>query len=427
MLNAIEENPGRPAPSKLTSRLALALSTLVVGLGLLIFSPNYRWAADKGESPYGSDFLQDWTAGRMILAGQAAELYNAPQFDRWQHDPQQIGFTWNPNSYYPSVYPPPYYLLVSPMAWLYYRWAAVLWLALMCAAYFAAGTICELGLAHYETRKTPLDPHQPTGMNWFWPAMLLFPASLLCFSMGQKGTLWLLLWAGTWYWHHQGKPFVAGLIFGILSIKPTLFFLLPLIMLWNGQWKFLSGASISFAGIWLAAALLLPSHVWSEFLQVARGAGDYHQHAGYQLHWSSNLASYVSVVQHRLPPVVTWLILATLVGYVLLKTFGISKFNLNNALHLGSALLATSLLSPHFYSYDLVVLLLPLWALWNSQRQLAVVGLCSLWLGMMASPVVQQTLGIPLMPLMLLALLAFWNRFSELPRTQEPHKHGSYG
>lgn len=52
----------------------------MLGGGLLIGSPNYRWDANKGDSPYGADFLQDWTGANMIVSGQGSQLFDPPTF-----------------------------------------------------------------------------------------------------------------------------------------------------------------------------------------------------------------------------------------------------------------------------------------------------------------------------------------------------------
>ncbi len=66
--------------------------------------------------------------------------------------------------------------------------------------------------------------------NAMWLALLLFPSLLFSISLGQKSTLWMMAVAVAMSLLASGKDFRAGLVFGFLSIKPTLFFLLPLAM-----------------------------------------------------------------------------------------------------------------------------------------------------------------------------------------------------
>lgn len=383
--------------------VATGVGLLILGGLLLVGSPNYRWNVNKGESPYGSDFLQDWTGANMIVSGQASGLFDPSTFDAWQHAPQRIGFTWNTDEYYPTVYPPPYYLLLSPLGLVEYRWAVVLWLGILLSALFAAATILERAQEKSASQNS---------ISWFWPAMMLFPPLLLSLTMGQKGTLWLLICVATWGLMQRQRPLSAGLVFGLLSVKPTLFFFLPLVMLAHRQWRFVLGAGLSFVGLWLAAAVVLPLHVWTEFLEVARSAGSYHQHAGYQLHWSCNLLSLAGGLEKTwLPAWTSYLLLGVLASYVLKLTFFAKHklrrecFDLRDGNHLGRVVLATCLLSPHFYVYDLVVLLLPIRLMWTSHRTLAVLVSSAVWSGMLASQLCHDTVGLPLMPFVLLGSL----------------------
>ncbi len=384
----------------------------------------------------------------MIGAGHAGELYDPAAFDAWQHDPQRIGFAWNADAYYPAVYPPAYYWLCTPLHWIEYRWAVRLWLIFLVVALLAAAAVIQRAVRlkddHCETESGESESVANTSPipTWLWPAMLLFPPLLLGLTMGQKGSVWLLAWSVTWLLMRGSRPLAAGLAFGLLSIKPTLFFLLPLVMLRHGEWRFVAGASLTWGALWGAAAYTLPSHVWTDFLAVARSAGDYQQHAGYQLVWSSNLQSLVAGLPRGMPWWASGLLWMIPASYVLTKTL-LTKTLLTKTLltktvltrtarggnvpsesipgaavpgdttvrpplrlqdprDLCQVLLATCLLSPHFYAYDLVVLLLPICGMWRAYRREAVVILAGLWLGMLASQACLSTLGLPLMPVVLL-------------------------
>lgn len=110
---------------------------------------------------------------------------------------------------------------------------------------FVVGDVCwvRFGAAAMIEHGLRVDLRPATAV-WFWPAMLLFPPLLLGLTMGQKGTFWLLIMAATWLLYRRKSPLAAGLVFGLLSIKPTLFFLLPLVMLRHREWRFVAGASL---------------------------------------------------------------------------------------------------------------------------------------------------------------------------------------
>lgn len=415
--------------------VVLAAFAAVLLVALLALSPNYRWESDKGDTPYGSDFLQDWTGANMILSGSGASLYDAATFDAWQHAPEHIGFTWNPAAYYPTVYPPPHYLLFGALGWLDYRWAVPLWLALLVWCLWATAWMVERSLQHSlgQTNEPRVGGLTPT---WIWPLMLLSPPLLLSLSMGQKGALWLLIWGATYCLLHSQRPWLAGFVFGALSLKPTLFFLFPLWMLWQGQWRFVLAAGLSWGGLWLASASLLPTNVWLDYLDIARGMGSYQQHAGYQLDWACNLWSLRPVVQSA--NWLAWSALGCLVFVAGLLVWRLAvRFpeasapawtgpayaapsytasTLPDARQLAHIMLATCLLSPHYYAYDLVVLLLPIRLLWAQEKPgpgQAVWLLAAIWGGMTASQFFVQVTGWPLLPWLLLG--AFYSLSAVTP------------
>jgi hypothetical protein len=392
------------------SLFRMSVGCLLLYALLLLVSPNYRWNWDKGDSPYGSDFLQDWTAANMLVHQQGDHLYDSATFDAWQHAPERIGFTWNTNAYYPTVYPPPYYWLLGPWGWIDYRWAVPLWLGVLLACLVASVAVVEGTLRSTASRSTFAEIR--VGPTWFWPAMLLCPPVLLSLTMGQKGAVWLLIYVVTWSLLRRNQPWGAGLIFGLLSVKPTLFFLFPLWMLYHRQWKFVAATSMSWGCLWLAAATRLPLNVWADFWEVARGVASYHQHGGYQLPWSCNLLALSSGLQNPwLPEWIGYALISILAGFALLRT-GRSQAApdgflevLADGRQLACVLLATCLLSPHFYAYDLVVLLLPARLLWNQQPKQAAILLGAVCVGMWGSQLCYATVGLPWMPLLLLGAL----------------------
>ena len=103
-----------------------------LGIVYLLFAPNFDWQTQRGDDVYGADFLQEWVGARLILDGRADELYS-PKFSDWQHNAELIGFEWDKSQFYPAVYPPPHYLLFTPLALIPYRWAAIVWLIMLLA------------------------------------------------------------------------------------------------------------------------------------------------------------------------------------------------------------------------------------------------------------------------------------------------------
>lgn len=365
---------------------------LAVGCIYLFASPNYQWSPSLGAIPYGADFLQEWTGGRMILDGQIGSIYSE-RFVEAQHDASITGFQWDADQFFPAVYPPPHYLLFSPWGALPYRYATIAWLAFL----LFAGCLASFELQCIATA-------EGQAQSYAWLAVLLFPPFLLSVTLGQKSGLWLLLFALMCRRCQRDRWFTAGLLAGLMTIKPTLCFLLPLPMLIERRWHFLGGMALSTTALWGASACVFPQEAWSGFLSIVSTAGRYTDQGGFHLDWSCNLLSLASSLPEGWTTWGKWAISLPLALYAILAVAE-SRGDWNDPKRWMLLLTATILLSPHFYHYDLCILLLPIvWMLRSDWKR----GACyfvSLSLAMVLASDVHFILQIPLLPIVLLGIL----------------------
>lgn len=381
-------------------RLVLFGMCAAVGLSIGLSNPNFRWAAER-DLPYGADFLQEWVAGDMLLSGAGHQIYNPVAFTRWQHDESRVGFSWPESEFYPAVYPPPYYCLVAPLAGLPYRAAAPLWLAMMLLAYIASVSI--IGRVGSASGSRASDKFQ----FLFWSIALLFPALFMGLVMGQKGTLWWLMAVVSWQFWRNEKPVLAGCAWALLSVKPTLCFLVPIVMLLHGQWRFAVGVCIGVVVLWGTTALLVPWSMWADYWQVIAGATTYQAHGGYCSGWSVSLLSLLQACGcSREMSLVIWGFTALLlVGALVRYPAAPAREKFIEPDYLLRVFASTALLSPHFYFYDLVWLLLPLYGIWTTRPRQALIIMATLWLVMLAVQDYPQ--GWPLVSAALGAILFY--------------------
>ncbi|MCC6509806.1 MAG: DUF2029 domain-containing protein [Pirellulaceae bacterium] len=388
----------------------LAMACLLLASVIWLGNPNYHWSTSR-DVPYGADFLQEWVAGDMLWQGAGHQIYDANHFANWQHSLQRTGFQWPEKDYYPAVYPPPYYCLVAPLAGLPYRYATILWLILMVTAY-ACSALCSeriwsLGSPHQPASgpSTPISSYSSWSLsswplsNWslscwllsylsatWWSIGLCLPAVFMGCVMGQKGCLWLLILALSVQLNRNGRAVAAGCVAGLLTLKPTLCFLLPVVMILNRQWRFCGGFILGATGLYGMAAAIVPWSMWQDYLQVISGAAGYQNHAGYRSGWSTSLLTLFSTLGW--PKIVTLSLYALaaifLVGRLIVRgDVSARQQRLMSPEYLFQLLATTALLSPHFYFYDLVWLLLPLHGLLVIDARRAIMGLAILWVSML--------------------------------------------
>ncbi len=343
-------------PSYLSSWLTIWLGSVAAVLAasaVLNRAPSYRAEAGIRSNPPGSDFLQEWIGGLILLDGDADRLYDWEYSKQLQHDPQRTGFAWTPDQFYPMVYPPFYYALVTPLARLDCLTAAREWCLVNGLAYCLAFAVLATACLRFHPQA-----------RWFPLLAVLFGPVLLSLNMGQKSGFLLLLFVATYALHSNRRPGWAGLIFGALLFKPHLTIVVVMAMVLRREWKFLTGFLVSSA-VAAALSLWIGLQPCQEFLQVVLSAGRYMDHGGYQWEHAHNLwcgiRGFFPQDQLRLAALGFGLLGMLLVGWVIRSNpVESAPESLEQAEWFGKLVLLTILLSPHFFTYDLSLLIIPM-------------------------------------------------------------------
>ena len=305
-------------------------------------------------TPLGSDFLQEWTGGHILLSEQRSELYNADHFREVQHDQSLLGFSWPESKYYPMVYPPFYYLLVSPLSLLPFKISMLVW---QLAMSLFAGLSVFLWCKYFP----------PAERNWgkcLFATVAFYPL-LMCFNTAHKSAFMLCIFTATYLLLFHRRKFAAGLVFGLIAFKPHLAILIPVAMLLKREWRFVAGCCSMVAGLVLLS-FAAGTDLCADYLQLCLSMGDYSANGGYQLEMSHSL---LSALQLTIDKEAYSLFYSSVVGVCLVAIIGLLALSLRGkidtsspqfALQFSALVIATVLISPHFYTYDLTILLLPL-------------------------------------------------------------------
>ena len=386
----------------------------LVWLGVLVVaSPNFRWtdaaSHDSGQPraiPYGGDYLQEWIGGKVILSQQSERLYDLKYVTAQQHDESVVGFQWPLENYFPMVYPPFHYWLVTPLAYLSYRWAFLVWSLLSVMAFSLTGALL------WRQR-----PKLRAGYALGFGAAMLFVPWLNSLIMGQKSSLLLLLFAATYGLLQRGNSLAAGLLFGFVAIKPPLAVALVLMMAWKRKWAFLSGVFITIGGLATVTWCIEPRW-WSGYVAVMSRMGSYLESGGYQLADAHSLWAAVKLAMPALDTETRNGITVTLaIGVLVLLGWGwrgkISTSSPRFDGQFSLAMFATVLISPHFYTYDLTLLLLPMslivaqmdWQPWSHRARWIVGLLVAFWALVGLFPIVADATRIQPSVLILLTLM----------------------
>lgn len=338
---------------------------MLIAIAVSLLSPNFTTgpAAERDapvefevrDGSLGGDFLQEFVGGQVIHSENWALLYDLDYVKSRQHDAAWLGFSWPDDDYFPMVYPPYYYwltgLFASISSWLGYLWTARLWLWLNGAAVMVSAVLLN---RFYPACRELLGPS-------CW-ALVVFTPLLHNFNLGQKGGLLLLIVTATFLLLHHGRWGWGGLVFGLIAFKPHLGVVVGLTMLFKRQWWFCAGA------LGMVAVQVLVSHfafpgLWSDYLEVVGSMQGYVRTAGYQLASSQSLWGAAELTLGSLSP---WfanavaVMLGGVVVFLLVRATDstIAREAPGFGCQFAAMLLATVLLSPHFYLYDLTLVLL---------------------------------------------------------------------
>jgi hypothetical protein len=222
----------------------LFFAAAVVALCLCLNAAIALWALFTHPA-LNSDFMAFWSFPRFAVAGNALGIYNAATLQAFQQT-LYPGF----HSFYPFLYPP---------TWL----LATLWLKNF--GFATAQTIWTLaGLAALAA----------AGWRFFPPGwraigilgMLASPAALLNGATGETGFFsTALLLAG--FAALPRRPVLAGLAFGLLTLKPQLGVLIPLFLLARGEWRAIAAAGATALALIALSCAVFPPALWREWAQ----------------------------------------------------------------------------------------------------------------------------------------------------------------
>jgi hypothetical protein len=235
--------PGQDTRRDAFWKLALAIGVMVVVLevGYLIYSP---YPYDPIGYLIGRDFVNTWLGGRLALGGNPAPYFGFEAYRQLLFD------NFGPN--YPThiwSYPPHLLLFTWPLALLPYMPAYVV--------FSAAGLLLYLAVASEGSRR--------------WDHLLLLllaPAVTINIWCGQFGFLVAALLIGGLL-QIDRRPILAGVLFGLLSFKPQLGLLLPVMLLLTGRWRTIFAAAATIGVLAVATSVVFGVGVWTAYVEDA--------------------------------------------------------------------------------------------------------------------------------------------------------------
>ena len=198
---------------------------------------------DPRGKPFGYDFMAYWSAARLALLGRPEAAFAESAISAVQH----AAVPSLPGIIFPWHYPPTFLLPLVPLGLLPY--AAAL-------AVFVLGTMALL--AALVPRILP--------DRRAWIAAAAAPAGLINLVDGQNAFLTVALAGFAILWLDR-RPIVAGILIGLLAIKPHLAVLFPLALLAEGRWRTIAAAALTVAALCGTSLCAFGWATWAAFFE----------------------------------------------------------------------------------------------------------------------------------------------------------------
>lgn len=311
-------------------RLTVYPRILVVMFGLagLGYGFTFTNGVDGRGRPMGADFITFWAAGSLALQGRAPDAYEVKLI--WAAEQAAVPAVQNVFAWF---YPPTFHLLVVPLALLPYG------LALFC--FVASSLTAFLAVLGRAVRRREA-----------WWLIAAFPGLWLCVAQGQTGFLTAALAGGALLLLQQRRPVMAGVLIGLLAIKPQLALLFGIGLLAVGGWTTLLTAALV-AGAFLGAAVLtlgMPTlGAWLGSLDLARLALE----TG-GLPWAKSPSVFAAARLLGVPATWSYLLQAVVALVVAVVLVVVWRSTAAPELKGAALMVGTFLVTPYAFDYDLV-------------------------------------------------------------------------
>ncbi len=240
---------GLPAAAREMDRSAIRLltwaSAIFAVLTAAYFVGTISWAGafprDATTLIVGRDFLNFWMYGRAAWITDPGQFYDPRVY---QHALDGLlganypGQNWS--------YPPSIMLIAAPFGRVAYLPALLCWTILSLAIF-----VWAVGRQLDERRL-------------FIP-ILLSPAAVFCLISGQSSFLTAAMLL-TIFACLDRRPLLAGVLIGVLTLKPQLGLLLPVMLAASGRWRVFATAAVTALIIAAATTAVFGPETWNDFL-----------------------------------------------------------------------------------------------------------------------------------------------------------------
>ena len=331
-----ELSPARGAGARLARPVELICFALVLAQAVYLATSYLQgiWIVGPGGG-VPSDFVNVWAAGRLVLERHPAAVYDWPAHKLVEE--AAVGHAFG--GYFGWHYPPTFLFVAAALSLLTYATAYAIWVFGTFPIYLAAIRAI-------------------VGERTGYLLAAAFPALLANFIVGQNGFLTAGLVGGALVLLPR-RPIVAGLLLGLLTYKPHLGLLFPIALVAAGYWRAFFTAAMVAVLMAVAAWFAFGSDTWQAFFANIGHTSQAFLSDGWA-DWGKLQTAFGLTRTLGGGETLAWAVqgAVALVAAIAIALLWRSRA----AYEIKAAALATGamLATPYLYTYDLVVLAVPL-------------------------------------------------------------------
>jgi arabinofuranan 3-O-arabinosyltransferase len=330
-------SPGHVADAKIGRPLKLVAFALVVAHAVYLAACYLHgiWIVAPDGTGVQSDFVNVWAAGRLVLEGHPASTYDWPTHKLVEE--AAVGHSFA--GYFGWHYPPPFLFVAAGLALLSFATAYAVWVFATFPIYLAAIRAI-------------------IGDRTGYLLAAAFPAILSNFIVGQNGFLTAGLFGGALFLLER-RPILAGVLIGLLSYKPHLGFLFPLALAAGGYWRTFAAATVVAALMAVASWLAFGTDTWLAFV-----ANIGHTEQAFLSEGAADLGkmqtAFGTVRTLGGSETLAWWVQAVVALAAAIAVAVLWRSRVESEIKAAALGTAAMLATPYLYTYDLVVLAVPL-------------------------------------------------------------------
>lgn len=221
------------------------LAVVMFAIAAVGYLATVNWSTafprDSSTLIVGRDFLNIWMYGRAGLEPDPGRFYDIATYNRELEALLGPGY---PGQNWPN--PPSFFLISLPFGELSFYTALLCWLALGVVLFLAAA------------RRAVAD--------WRVLIPVIFsPAAMFCVISGQSsflsGAALIMIFALL-----DRRPILAGVLIGLLTVKPQLGLLFPFMLVASGRWRVFGSAAVTALVLVALTAILFGPQVWVDYV-----------------------------------------------------------------------------------------------------------------------------------------------------------------